>query len=98
MCQLDRIQQLRNEISRIAQRYKVGKLYVFGSCARKEETPQSDVDFLADFTPSASLFDQCGLKVDLEDLLHCDVDVISQGALQNDVFATNVHRDMVQIC
>ncbi len=98
MCQLDRLKRLKAKIYRIAQKYKVEKLYVFGSCARKEETPESDIDFLVEFIPHASLFDQCGLKVDLEDLLQCNVDVISSGALRNDKFASNVQRDKVLIC
>ena len=42
MCMLD-------EIYAIARAHKAEKLWVFGSCARKEETPESDVDFLVKF-------------------------------------------------
>ena len=45
MCQLDRLQQLKEEILQIARKHNAEKVYVFGSCARKEETPESDVDF-----------------------------------------------------
>ncbi|MBO7088912.1 MAG: nucleotidyltransferase domain-containing protein, partial [Lentisphaeria bacterium] len=48
MCQLDRLHSLRREIYEIARKHKAEKVYVFGSCARKEETPDSDVDFLVD--------------------------------------------------
>ena len=43
---LDRIHAKRDEIHAIARKHKVEKLWVFGSVARKEETPDSDVDFL----------------------------------------------------
>ena len=43
MCQLDRIRSLRSEIYEIARKHKADKVYVFGSCARMEETPDSDV-------------------------------------------------------
>ena len=39
MCQLDRLHSLRREIYEIARKHKADKVYVFGSCARKEETP-----------------------------------------------------------
>ena len=46
MCMLDEIRAKRDEIYAIARRHKAEKLWVFGSCARKEERPDSDVDFL----------------------------------------------------
>ena len=41
---LDEIHAKRDEIYAIARRHKAEKLWVFGSCARKEERPDSDVD------------------------------------------------------
>ena len=41
MCQLDRLRQKRDEILGIARKHNAEKGYVFGSCARKEETPGS---------------------------------------------------------
>ena len=46
MCMLDEIRAKRDEIYAIARAHKAEKLWVFGSCARKEETSESDVDFL----------------------------------------------------
>ena len=48
MSRLEKLQNLRSEIYRIAQKHKVGKIYVFGSCARKEDQPGSDIDFLVE--------------------------------------------------
>ena len=77
MCQLDRLQRLRDEIYQIVRKHKAEKLYVFGSCARKEETPKSDIDFIADFKDHASIFDHAGLEYDLSRLLGCKVDVVA---------------------
>ena len=41
MCQLDRLRSLRGELYAIARKHKADKVYVFGSCARKEDTPDS---------------------------------------------------------
>ncbi len=95
MCQLDRLQQLKDEILRIARKHNAEKVYVFGSCARKEETPESDVDFVADFKEHTSIFDHAGLEYDLAAFLGCKVDVVAYDALKNDVFAENVKKDMV---
>ncbi|HLN51054.1 MAG TPA: nucleotidyltransferase family protein [Thermoplasmata archaeon] len=54
---------------------------VFGSVARREATPKSDLDLLVDFDSDASLFDQIALKQDLERLLHRKVDVVDPKGL-----------------
>ena len=95
MCQLDRLHQLKSEIYRIVQRHNASKVYVFGSCARKEETPDSDIDFLAEFNPNASLFDHAGLEYDLAEILGCKVDVVAFSTLKSDAFAKNIRKDMV---
>ena len=55
MCMLDEIRAKRDEIYAIARAHKAEKLWVFGSCARKEETPESDVDFLVEFIPATTM-------------------------------------------
>jgi uncharacterized protein len=55
---------------------------VFGSVARSEDHEGSDVDFLVDFGPGASILDQVHLELDLCALLDCDVDVIALGSLK----------------
>ena len=96
MCQLDRLQQLRDEILRIVRKHNAEKVYVFGSCARGEDTPESDVDLVADFRAHSSLFHVVNLELDLSDLLGRSVDVVTLDRLEtNDAFARNVKRDMV---
>lgn len=95
MCQLDRLQRLQAEINQLAREHNADKVYVFGSCARKEETPESDIDFLADFNEKATLFDQIGLQLSLEDILKCKVDVIPVSSLSDPVFGASVKKDMV---
>ncbi len=46
MCMLDEIRAKRDEIYAIASRHKAEWLWAFGSCACREERPNSDVDFL----------------------------------------------------
>jgi len=54
---------------------------VFGSVARGEAGPDSDVDLLVDMEPGRSLLDHIALLQDLQDLLGIDVDVVTERAL-----------------
>ena len=81
MCMLDEIRAKRNEIYSIARRHKAEKLWVFGSCARKEERPDSDVDFLVKFGDDASLLDIVHIRDDARDLFSRKVDVVSDRGL-----------------
>ena len=55
---------------------------MFGSAARGEADARSDVDFLVDLEPGRSLLDLGGLLVDLEKLLGCKVDVVTEKGLR----------------
>lgn len=85
------------EIYRIAQQHHASRVYVFGSCARREETPESDIDFLAEFNDNASLFDQIGMQQALSDMLKCKVDVIPSTSLSDPDFGAGVQKDMVAL-
>ena len=56
-------------------------LAIFGSTARNETTKTSDIDILVDFDPKKGFFVFADLKFYLEDILHCDVDLVSTRAL-----------------
>ena len=71
----------RKDILRLAKRYGVTRLRIFGSVARGEATPDSDIDFLVEMEPERSLFDLGGLLVELEALLGCKVDVLTEKSL-----------------
>ena len=60
----------------------VVKAWVFGSFARGEETPQSDVDILVVYDKNGvSLLKHAGMIVDLEHLLNRPVDIVEDGTL-----------------
>ena len=60
------------------------RLSLFGSTARGEAGPDSDVDLLAAFdeTRRISLLDIVGMQLDLSDLLGCRVDLVEEGTLK----------------
>ncbi|MEW6263784.1 MAG: nucleotidyltransferase family protein [Thermodesulfobacteriota bacterium] len=72
----------RDQILQIAAKRGVKRIRLFGSTVRGDWGPTSDVDFLVEFEPGRSLFDHGGLVMDLQDLLGCKVDVVSERALR----------------
>lgn len=73
----------RSEIHQVASAHKALDIRVFGSVARGDDRPGSDVDLLVRFAPDASLFDQAGLAQAIEDILGVHVDVVSEGGLRS---------------
>ncbi|MBI5480048.1 MAG: nucleotidyltransferase family protein [Deltaproteobacteria bacterium] len=72
----------RDEILRIALRHGATHVRVFGSVARGQANPDSDVDFLVDMEPGRSLLDIAALLLELRELLGCDVDVVTERGLR----------------
>ena len=72
----DQIRERRGEILRIVAKHGAGNVLVFGSVARDEENPESDLDLLVDVTGRTSPWFPGGLVADLEDLLGRRVQVV----------------------
>jgi len=60
----------------------VGGLSIFGSVARGDAGPESDLDLLVDLTRTMGLLEFIGIKHFLEDLLGCAVDLVMPDALK----------------
>ena len=65
--------------------FRVQRIGLFGSYARKEQRPESDIDLLVDFSDDADLFDLAALKYFLEDQLHHRVDIVPARALRDEL-------------
>ena len=65
------------DILRITARHGADNVRVFGSAARGECRPDSDIDVLIDLAPDRSLLDIVAIKQDLEDLLGLEVHVVT---------------------
>ncbi len=71
----------KEEVERIARQHGARNLRVFGSVARGEATEGSDLDLLVEMEPGRSLLDLVAIKQDLEELLLCKVDVVTEAAV-----------------
>jgi len=77
----DVLKNRRHEILDIASRYGARKIRIFGSILRGETKQNSDIDFLIELESGRSLLDVIAIKQDLEDLLGCKVDVVTEAAV-----------------
>jgi len=71
----------REEILRITAAHGAKDLRVFGSVSRGDATDKSDLDLLINLEPGRTLLDIIAIKQDLEDLLGCAVDVVTENAV-----------------
>ncbi len=74
----------QTQLRDLCRRYSVRELAVFGSAARGEMRPDSDIDLLVEFLPDAEigLLEHAGLMLDLSDLLGRKVDLVSKRGLK----------------
>jgi predicted nucleotidyltransferase len=75
------IKEKRAEILEITSLHGATKVRIFGSAARGTSKPGSDIDLLIQLQAGRSLLDIVAIKQDLEDLLDCKVDVVTEAAL-----------------
>jgi len=77
----DLLKLKRGEILRLAQEHGAHNVRVFGSVARGESRPESDIDFLVEMDSGRSLLDLIELSQDLETLLQHKVDILTDTGL-----------------
>lgn len=77
----------KSEILTLAAKHGVRNVRVFGSVARGDARPGSDIDFLVDLEPGVSIFDLSGFEFELADALDWEVDVATEASLKSDVRA-----------
>jgi uncharacterized protein len=73
----NKLKKIQVQILPILHRYDVVKAGIFGSFAAGDFHSNSDLDLLVEFQGRKSLLDLVGLKLDLEDILHRPVDVVT---------------------
>ena len=90
------IRAKRDEIQRIAAKHGAGNVRLFGSVARGDARPDSDVDFLVDAGAVTSSWFPAGLILDLENLLGRRVEVVTERGL-NALIRDEVLREAVPV-
>ena len=78
---VDLVKSRRDEILSVARRHGVTRVRVFGSMARDDAGPTSDLDLLVDVGPRTSPWFPGGLVAELEALLDRRVQVVTERGL-----------------
>ena len=89
------IEKLKTSRNVVADKFGVSSMRLFGSVARNEQKESSDVDICVEMAPS--LLRRSGLKLYLEDLLKCKVDVLRLHKNMDNYLAQQIERDGILI-
>ncbi len=76
--------------------FKVLKISIFGSVARNQEKPNSDIDVLIKFDGPASFDQYMDLKFFLEDLFDRKVDLVTENAIRPEI-QKYVEKDLIRV-
>jgi len=88
--------ELKETVAPIAKAYGVTSMSLFGSQARGTATVESDLDFKVEADAIDTLIKLCNFRLDLEDALGVNVDIITSDML-DDTFLSNIAQDEVLI-
>lgn len=86
----------REELREVLRRHGVTNAQIFGSVARGDDRPGSDLDLLVELPRGTSLFDLAGIQVELEEVLGVAVDLGTIGSLKPRI-RPRVERDLVAL-
>jgi len=76
------IEEIKERITPILQRYGIKKAAIFGSLAKGEAKTSSDVDILVEIKSGMSLLDFIGIKIELEEALKMKVDLVEYDTIK----------------
>ena len=100
------IQEIKNKVLPILEKYRIPAMYLFGSYARGDATEESDLDFLIDTTGTelTSLLRLGALYCDLEEALQKPIDLITvrsimqESSMESDIdFRNTVLKERVRL-
>jgi uncharacterized protein len=94
--QLKKIENLANRITPVLKRNGVSAAALFGSFARGQDNPSSDIDILVTYREGITLLDVAGLQFELEKILGRKVDLVSEKYLHSRI-RDSVKNEQIRI-
>ena len=88
------LKEIRKIVIPVAEKYQLNSVRLFGSYARGEARPDSDLDFVIDAGETRSLFQLGGIQADLSEAFHKKVDLLTEESLEQD-FRNRIEADEV---
>lgn len=74
-------EEIKEKIISILVKHGIKRILVFGSYARNEATPKSDLDLIVDFPEGTSLLDHVGIEMELSEALNMKIDLLSRNGI-----------------
>ena len=92
------IKQIRDRVRPIMLKHNIKETYLFGSYARGEANRDSDVDLYCDEGDVDTLWKLSSFSSELREALGKDVDIVTIGTELDDIFKSEIEKDMLKIC
>ncbi len=92
----EKIQEIKDKLQPIAESNDIAYAAIFGSVARGDDKPESDLDLLVRFSQPKSLFDFIALNDRLNRILDRQVDLVTERAL-HPIIKQNIQKELVTI-
>lgn len=77
--------------------YSPERIGIFGSFARREETPESDIDILVKFRNTISLLDLARIHRELSKILNREVDLVTEASIKNERLKKHIYKNLIVI-
>jgi predicted nucleotidyltransferase len=87
-------QKINNIIISTLKEFYPVRIGIFGSFAREDNTPESDIDILVKFKNGITLLQLIKLENDLSEKLGIKVDLVTEGALTNKKLRKSIQKDL----
>lgn len=86
--------EINNSIINYLRPFGPERIGIFGSFARREETPESDIDILVKFRETLSLLDLVKIHRELSQILGKKVDLVTEASVKNERLKRYIYNDL----
>lgn len=90
------VDELKNVIAPIAEKYQIAQVYLFGSFARGDYNEGSDIDIRIEKGKLKGMFALCGFYTEISEALGRKVDVLTTGSLSEE-FLESIRKDEIML-
>ncbi len=86
--------EINNRIIDYLRPYDPERIGIFGSFARNEQNPESDIDILVKFRKTVSLLDLAKINRELSKILGREIDLVTEGSVKNERLKNYIYNDL----
>ena len=89
------IREIKEKVIPVLKKHKIRRAGLFGSYAKEDAKEESDIDILIELPTNYSLLDFVGIKLELEDILGKNVDLVEYLALKPALKTTILNEEVI---